>query len=70
MRHVLTSPDRVILIRGAAARTQVVVVSHSAALTEHLGPERALIELTKRDGATVVAGQGLLDAPAWHWGSR
>ena len=58
------------LIRGAAARTQVVAVSHSAALTEHLGTDAVRVALIKRDGATAVEGQGLLDVPAWHWGSR
>ena len=58
------------LIRDAAAHTQVVVVSHSAALVENLGADCTRIVLTKRDGATVIEGQGLLDAPAWHWGSR
>jgi predicted ATPase len=57
------------LIRHAAARTQVVVVTHSTELTDALvGAVR--IELVKRNGQTHVDGQGLLDAPAWHWGSR
>ncbi|MQY31948.1 hypothetical protein NRB56_75600 [Nocardia sp. RB56] len=67
-----------ILIADAAAHTQVVVVSHSAALlaaatgaagTDGTAAER--IELVKEDsGETLVAGEGLLDGPPWHWPAR
>ena len=57
------------LVRHAADRTQVVVVTHSAGLTDALA-DAVRIELTKRDGQTHVDGQGLLDVPSWHWGSR
>jgi predicted ATPase len=58
------------LIARAAEVTQVVVVTHSAALLEFLGTGAARLELVKDDGETKVAGQGLLSAPAWNWGSR
>ncbi|BBZ05234.1 ATP-binding protein [Mycolicibacterium chitae] len=58
------------LVRAAAERTQVFVVTHSARLLEFLGADAAVLELVKESGQTLVAGQGLLDAPAWHWGSR
>lgn len=58
------------LIRAAARTTQIVVVSHSARLTDRLGPAATRLELVKNDGQTAVAGQRLLDVPAWAWGSR
>lgn len=58
------------LIARAAEVTQVVVVTHSAALLEFLGAGAARLELVKDHGQTTVAGQGLLSAPAWNWGSR
>ncbi len=68
------------LIRRTAEHTQVVVVTHAAALLEHLDPspaeageplpERLLVELAKDLGETVVRGQGMLSQPAWEWGSR
>lgn len=68
------------LIRTAAARTQVLVVTHSRALLEFLdtvpvaeaeGTDRAVeIELYKEWGETRVAGQGLLSTPPWDWGRR
>ncbi|CAJ1584229.1 AAA family ATPase [[Mycobacterium] wendilense] len=58
------------LIRGAAERTQVFVVTHSRRLLEHLGAQASVLELVKESGQTLVAGQGLLDAPPWQWGSR
>lgn len=59
------------LIKGAAARTQVIVVTHSPALTKGLAGRRTVEhELVKRLGETLVEGQGLLTRPAWSWGSR
>jgi predicted ATPase len=58
------------LIRSASQVTQVVVVTHSRALLDLLGDDTVRLELIKADGETRVAGQGLLNAPAWHWGSR
>ena len=58
------------LIRNAARGTQVVVVTHSPDLVRLLGPDASHLELVKDEGQTRVADQGLLDVPAWHWGSR
>lgn len=65
------------LIGQAAARTQVVVVTHSQTLRECLGAaplgaddDAWEIELVKDWGETKVAGQGLLTTPAWEWGKR
>ena len=59
------------LIKDAATRTQVVVITHSAALVAELkGRRTASVELTKRLGETLVADQGLLTRPRWNWGSR
>jgi hypothetical protein len=72
------------LVRSAAERSQVMVVSHSEALIRELGvvdsdddeapvglgtPARG-ITLVKDLGETVVQGQGLLTTPAWTWGTR
>lgn len=65
------------LIAEAAARTQVVVVTHSQMLRECLGAtplgsddDAWEIELFKDWGETKVAGQSLLTTPAWDWGQR
>lgn len=65
------------LITAAAARTQVVVVTHSDALRTCLGAEPIgsdgdawEIELYKDWGETKVAEQGLLTTPPWDWGKR
>ncbi len=57
------------LIRAASERTQVIVVSHAAPLVDAL-PESARVELRPGSTGTTVEGQGTLDAPAWHWGTR
>jgi predicted ATPase len=73
------------LIRSAAERSQVMVVSHSATLIRELGvldpdddddadvglgsPARS-ITLVKDLGETIVQGQGLLTTPPWTWGAR
>jgi predicted ATPase len=56
------------LIAAAAARSQIIVVSHAAALVEALGKADATqIVLTKELGETVVlAGE----TPAWSWPAR
>ncbi|ACO80886.1 hypothetical protein AvCA_47820 [Azotobacter vinelandii CA] len=60
------------LIARLAGHTQVLVVSHAprliAALERH--PECNALWLEKDGGETRVAGQRLLDAPAWHWPGR
>lgn len=69
------------LIRAAADATQVVVVTHSRALLEHLDTvtvgdagerEAAAMEipLYKDLGETRVEGLGMLTAPPWDWGKR
>lgn len=57
------------LVRAAAARTQVLTVSHAPALVDAL-PEPARVELRRSLAETAVVGQGFLDVPAWNWGSR
>jgi predicted ATPase len=58
------------MIRTAATHTQVVVVTHSAAMREHLGAVGTAVELYKEWGETRIAGQTLLSTPAWDWGKR
>ncbi|MCV7424836.1 AAA family ATPase [Mycobacterium yunnanensis] len=59
------------MIRAAATATQVVVVTHSAALREHLDVDGASeIELYKQWGETLIADQTLLTTPPWDWGRR
>jgi predicted ATPase len=65
------------LISGAAANSQLIVVSHSRGLIDALchvaqrdATEVSTIELTKDFGETRVAGQEILDQPAWHWPKR
>lgn len=57
------------LIAAAAARTQVVVVAHAAALTYALAAHAdcTRIVLEKELGETVVPG---LMQPRWNWPSR
>ncbi|MBC9819806.1 AAA family ATPase [Terrabacter sp. MAHUQ-38] len=73
------------LVQAAARSSQVMVVSHSAALVRALGvidpddedetpvglgtPARG-VTLVKDLGETFVQGQGLLTTPAWSWGTR
>jgi predicted ATPase len=60
------------LIRTAATRTQLIVVSHSTRLVAALqkDAEASTVVLVKEFGETLVEGQGRLDAPAWHWPKR
>ena len=65
------------LISAAAARTQVIAVTHSASLIDALrrasdqaATELTAIELTKDLGETRVVGREVLDQPAWHWPKR
>jgi predicted ATPase len=73
--HPEVLPAAADLIRRAAERTQVVVVTHSAPLTEALqasaGEDLVENELYKDLGETRLRHQvGLLDRPPWAWGSR
>jgi predicted ATPase len=65
------------LITAAAARSQVIAVSHSQILISALhraaresGTPAAAIELVKDFGETRVAGREPLDGPAWRWPKR
>ena len=60
------------LIRTAARSTQIIVVSHAAALVRELEHDEACLshQLVKEDGATKIAGMGLLDGPPWQWPAR
>jgi predicted ATPase len=55
----------------AAQRSQVIVVSHAAALVDALtqSPNAIRIELRKEQGQTIVANRGRLDGPVWQWTS-
>jgi predicted ATPase len=59
------------LIATASKRTQVIVVTHSARLLTALASTGASrVELKISGNGTAVDGQGMLEAPAWNWGSR
>ncbi|MEO0601476.1 MAG: AAA family ATPase, partial [Myxococcota bacterium] len=60
------------LVRRAARRSQVMVVTHSRELAEALSelPDMLHHELVKDLGETQVARQGLLDRPSWRWPER
>lgn len=67
--HVELLAPLAAMIRRAAERTQVLVVTHQHELADALGGTR--IELEKDVGQTIVAGrEGLLDQPSWHWPKR
>lgn len=65
------------LIATAATHTQVIVVTHSAALLGLLDAvplgddgDAVRIALYKDLGETRIEGQGLLSTPPWDWGKR
>ena len=60
------------MIARASEAGQILVVTHSAQLVAALRDlgDPALLALDKRDGQTVVVGQGLLDEPPWYWPDR
>ncbi|RWZ68410.1 ATP-binding protein [Labedella populi] len=70
--HVDLLPALGELIVAAAAETQLVVVTHARALVDAVrtGADATEHRLEKRLGETLVAGQGMLDAPAWVWPTR
>lgn len=57
------------LIRSAAERTQVIVVTHSSRLRTALA-DATSVELVADSAGTRVRDQGLLDTPPWHWPTR
>ncbi|MFB9909609.1 AAA family ATPase [Allokutzneria oryzae] len=66
-------PALAVLISTAAKQAQLVVVSHARPLVralEVIDGDIGSLELEKEFGATVLAGQGRLDRPAWHWPKR
>jgi len=65
--HVLTPLARQIV--AAAARSQVIVVSHAAALVDAISAARdaTRIELAKQEGETIVVDRNRLDEPSWKW---
>jgi predicted ATPase len=68
----LLAPLAQLIVTGAA-RSQLIVVSHSRPLIgmmEKLGGPVNTIELAKHSGQTLVVGQEPLDAPLWHWPKR
>jgi predicted ATPase len=65
------------LISQAAARTQVIAVSHAepvidaiARAADKAAIELTAIELTKEFGETRIRGQDPLDGPSWAWPKR
>jgi len=70
--HPELLPALAALIGRASEVSQILVVTHAAALVSALREhsEPALVQLAKRDGQTVVGGQGLLDEPPWQWPDR
>ena len=72
--HPELLPPLAAMVVRAAARTQVVVVTHSSRLRELLaeGGDDGIrdVHLVKDHGETLIEGQGLLDRPAWHWPAR
>ena len=65
------------LVATAAARTQLIVVSHAHPLlrtleagADELGVPMATLVLRKEFGETLLEGQGRLDRPSWHWPTR
>ncbi|MEN0067397.1 MAG: AAA family ATPase [Myxococcota bacterium] len=70
--HVDLLPALGRLIRRAAERSQVMVVTHATSLADALleHPEALHHVLVKDFGETQLEGQGLLDKPSWHWPAR
>lgn len=59
------------MVRAAAEQTQIVLVTHSAALAGALDGENVVrVPLVKDLGETQVADQGMLTRPPWTWPKR
>jgi predicted ATPase len=60
------------LIGQASRRSQVIVVTHSAALLSSLAHESEYhpITLEKKLGETSIVGMRDLDRPEWRWPAR
>lgn len=69
--HPDVIPAVAALVKGAAERCQTLVITHSDALVAALGSDDVLHhELVKDVGETRIAGQGMINAAPWRWGSR
>lgn len=68
--HPSLLPHLAELIREAATRTQVVVVTHAEPLVRALRGDATLIELEKIGGETRVHGQLRFEGPNWSWPKR
>lgn len=68
--HPSLLPHLAELIREAATRTQVVVVTHAEPLVRALRGDATLIELEKIGGETRVHGQLRFEGPHWSWPKR
>ncbi|MEV7693978.1 AAA family ATPase [Microbacterium sp. NPDC089189] len=59
------------LVLAASAHSQVIVVTHAAPLVDAMTRAGATTHrLAVTLGATTLPDQGMLDEPAWNWGSR
>lgn len=67
--HVSLLEPLAALVRSAAERTQVVIVSHAAGLVDRL-PDAGRVRLRHDGNGTAIEGQGRLEAPLWNWGKR
>jgi predicted ATPase len=57
-------------IVAASAHSQIIVVSHAAALVDAIeGNNVKRVELEKRYGKTTVANRKMFEVPAWKWTS-
>ncbi len=68
--HPQLLPALAELIIEARESTQVVVITHSPLLVDHLGEAATRVELAKDTGETFIEGLDRFDRPSWHWGSR
>lgn len=68
--HPQLLPALAELIVEARESTQLVVITHSPLLVDHLDAAATRVELVKDTGETFIDGQGRFDRPAWNWGSR
>ncbi|RIQ36730.1 AAA family ATPase [Jiangella rhizosphaerae] len=68
--HPQLLPALAELVVKARETTQIVVVTHSHALIDHIGAGAARVELVKDTGETGIAGLERFDRPSWNWGSR
>lgn len=58
------------MVRAAAERTQIILVTHSAPLAAALGEDVTRVGLVKDLGETQIAEQGMLTRSSWSWPKR